>query len=334
MMANLSIKVSVIIPYFQRKPGILRRALNSVLSQELPASVAVHVIVVDDGAPIPASGEIEGLSFATPFTLKLITQNNAGVGAARNAGLDSVEPDTDFIAFLDSDDIWRPKHLATALGAMSEGIDFYFCDHARKGFHKSYFAACSPVLLSFARKTAGDYTFIARDDAMHAILAEFPCQASTTLFRPSLCPDLRFDTRFRYAGEDVLFFTRLAAAASKIGFRNEVLVECADGVNLYFGNFGWDNPKRIPIACDQIAAYTEILQTVPLNRETAGWLAGFVSSYKDDFVFLCLRTFVKKRRWPPEMAQMAANQAWFPAWFAARAVKIAFLKPIGLYRPK
>jgi succinoglycan biosynthesis protein ExoW len=43
--------VAVIIPYYQRDPGILRRALDSVRGQELPDAVRVHVYLVDDGSP-------------------------------------------------------------------------------------------------------------------------------------------------------------------------------------------------------------------------------------------------------------------------------------------
>lgn len=327
-------KISVVIPYFQRKSGILRRALNSVLAQELPPDVLVHVIVVDDGSPITAAVEVEGLSFAPPFSLQIIARPNGGVAVARNTGLQAVGEDSDCIAFLDSDDIWHPAHLATAAGAMREGFDFYFCDNKRRGSHNSYFSACSPILLTFARDATGGYVALSRDDALHAILTDFPTQASTTLHRRGLCPGLRFDERFRFAGEDVFFFTQLAAAAKKVGFRNEVLVECADGINLYFGNFGWDSPRRIPIACDQIATHTAILQTVPMSAKNAAWLKKLISSYENDFVFLCVRYFVKNCRWPPELAQMAEGKSTFPFWFGAQAAKIAVLKPLGVYRPK
>jgi succinoglycan biosynthesis protein ExoW len=43
--------LAVIIPYYQRDPGILRRALDSVRGQDLPAALKVHVYLVDDGSP-------------------------------------------------------------------------------------------------------------------------------------------------------------------------------------------------------------------------------------------------------------------------------------------
>ena len=55
--------VAVIIPYYQNRAGILRRALDSVMNQRLSSDVSVDIIVVDDGSPHPARLEIEGFFF-------------------------------------------------------------------------------------------------------------------------------------------------------------------------------------------------------------------------------------------------------------------------------
>jgi succinoglycan biosynthesis protein ExoW len=112
------INVAVIIPFFQRQPGILRRALLSILQQRLPPGIAVKVCVVDDGSPISAQSEAEGLEFAPPFHLTIVPQPNAGVAAARNRGLGTVDVDTTYIAFLDSDDMWHEGHLHQGVGAL------------------------------------------------------------------------------------------------------------------------------------------------------------------------------------------------------------------------
>ena len=331
----MTTKISIIIPYFQRKQGILRRALLSVLAQQLPPDTLINAIVVDDGAPVPASGEAEGLSFASPFSLQIIPQPNGGVASARNTGLQSLDNTTDYVAFLDSDDIWSPAHLATAIGAMNAGYDFYFCDNRRQGFHDSYFAACCPGISATAQKFSGQtYIGLSKDEVLGAILKAFPTQASTTMFKRNIAPNLRFDNSLHSAGEDVLFFSRLAAASTKPGFHNNVMVECADGVNLYFGNFGWDSPKRLPIAYDQIRAHKMVLNAVPLNTENKNWLKKLIASYEDEFVFFSLRYIVKNKKCPPELAQACVANWWFAAWFAASAVKIAIKKVLGQFHPK
>src|SRR5690349_15450432 len=114
-------KVSVIVPYYQRKPGILRRALNSVLRQRLMEGVTVHVVVVDDGSPSPARVEVDDLPIEPPFSMTVIKQDNGGVGAARNAGLESIDSSSTYVAFLDSDDIWDEDHLQQGIQALRAG---------------------------------------------------------------------------------------------------------------------------------------------------------------------------------------------------------------------
>ena len=46
--------ICVVIPYYQREPGILRRALASIAAQR-DCPLPIHVIVVDDASPAPAA---------------------------------------------------------------------------------------------------------------------------------------------------------------------------------------------------------------------------------------------------------------------------------------
>ena len=94
--------ITVIIPYYQRTPGILAKALASIAAQQ-DSPLPVHVIVVDDASPVPAAAEIADIE-GPPYTLQVIVQPNGGPGAARNTGLDNAPKETKYIAFLDSDD--------------------------------------------------------------------------------------------------------------------------------------------------------------------------------------------------------------------------------------
>ncbi len=73
-------KCSVIIPYYQREPGVLRRALKSVFAQSHPD---FDVIVVDDSSPLPVEAEIGLLPPAQRRRIAVIKQANAGPGGAR-----------------------------------------------------------------------------------------------------------------------------------------------------------------------------------------------------------------------------------------------------------
>jgi glycosyltransferase involved in cell wall biosynthesis len=100
------LEVSVVIPLYNKGPYIAR-ALNSVLSQ---TAQNFEVIVVDDGSTDDGADVVRG--FGDP-RIMLIQQENKGVSAARNRGIEAAR--ANLIAFLDADDEWLPKHLETLM---------------------------------------------------------------------------------------------------------------------------------------------------------------------------------------------------------------------------
>jgi glycosyltransferase involved in cell wall biosynthesis len=116
--------ISAVIPTYQRAE-LVGRAIDSVLAQSSPP---VEVIVVDDGSTddTPARLREYGDRVVT------LRQDNAGGAAARNLGVRHASGD--WIAFCDSDDLWRPDHLARIVAAI-EGTgavaDVYFDDVQR-----------------------------------------------------------------------------------------------------------------------------------------------------------------------------------------------------------
>jgi glycosyltransferase involved in cell wall biosynthesis len=109
--------VSVIIPTHNRS-ALLRRALESVRAQtRLPD----EVIVVDDGSTDDTATWVPG-DYADVVFLR---RKNSGVSAARNAGIAAARGR--WIAFLDSDDEWRPRKLERQLRALSASPDTPLC---------------------------------------------------------------------------------------------------------------------------------------------------------------------------------------------------------------
>jgi succinoglycan biosynthesis protein ExoW len=207
-LAVSDFRLAVIIPFFQRKPGILARALRSVGQQKIPHGWVVEVIVVDDGSPCPAEGEIGNLTFDGRLRLKVIKQQNGGVAAARNRALDEADKDTALIAFLDSDDTWPATHLERMIRALTADYDFCFTDSCRIGHYESYlrqFASETGRYIALGEKK-NDFSVIAPEQFMALMLKEFPAQASTVAYKLRIAPHLRFDTRLKAAGEDLLFF--------------------------------------------------------------------------------------------------------------------------------
>ena len=109
-------KVSVVIPTYNRI-NLLERAVNSVIRQ---TKNAFEIIVVDDGSD-DNSSEMVKQKFGSVI---LVRQENCGVSAARNKGIEISKGD--WIALLDSDDEWKPNKLEKQINALSEDPDCFF----------------------------------------------------------------------------------------------------------------------------------------------------------------------------------------------------------------
>jgi glycosyltransferase involved in cell wall biosynthesis len=96
--------VSVIIPTHNRRQ-LLAEAVNSCLAQTFSD---LEVIVVDDGST-DGTGELVRERYARDPRVRYIWQRNSERAFARNCGILAAKGD--FVAFLDSDDVWLPNKL-------------------------------------------------------------------------------------------------------------------------------------------------------------------------------------------------------------------------------
>ena len=103
-------KISVVIPFYNRI-SLLKEAIGSVLSQ---THSNIELILVDDGSTENID-EIKKI-IATDKRIRYIYQENKGVSEARNLGVRTSEGD--YIAFLDSDDLFLPNKLSEQLKFM------------------------------------------------------------------------------------------------------------------------------------------------------------------------------------------------------------------------
>lgn len=112
---SLPLDVSVIIPAY-RAEATIGRALRSVVAQTSPPR---EVIVVDDGSSDGTSATAEACRTGMgDITLKVVRQQNAGAGAARNRAVR--EASSTFVAFLDADDEWLPEKLERSFEVMEK----------------------------------------------------------------------------------------------------------------------------------------------------------------------------------------------------------------------
>lgn len=95
---------SIIIPLYN-KENLILNTLSTVLAQSYQD---YEIVIVNDGSTDNSVAEVEKVK---DLRIRLIHQQNAGVSAARNRGVE--EAKGELIAFLDADDAWDPEYLET-----------------------------------------------------------------------------------------------------------------------------------------------------------------------------------------------------------------------------
>ena len=187
--------VSVVIPTYNRA-SLVGRAVGSVLGQTFPD---LEVVVVDDGS---TDGTEEAVRAVGDGRVRYLRHEaNRGVAAARNTGMAHARGE--YVAFLDSDDVWLPEwveaHLAAfqasslpRVGAVASGMVVAYRDREETVLPTHRGGIYLPLLtMRWEPLQLGCFCF--RRDA-------FP-------------PDLRFDEALRVA-EDRDFLLRFSRGAS------------------------------------------------------------------------------------------------------------------------
>lgn len=129
----MSLRFSIIVPLYNKAPYV-RKALQSISAQSF---TDYEVIVVDDGSTDNSADIVREL---VNDHIRLISQLNSGVAAARNNGVAASKGE--YLCFLDADDWWEPSFLKE----MDQMIDaypdagLYGCDYfyVKNGMKKIY----------------------------------------------------------------------------------------------------------------------------------------------------------------------------------------------------
>ncbi|NJM53530.1 MAG: glycosyltransferase family 2 protein [Blastocatellia bacterium] len=169
--------ISVIIPTYNRANSIAE-AILSVKNQTYPH---VQIIVIDDGSS-DKTAEIVG-AFAG---VEYYYQENKGQGAARNAGL--IFAKGEYLASLDSDDIWQPDFLTKATECLEKhSLDFVFLNWISLNGKESFLDYWERVNVwrRYINEQDGDWFLIDSENLRRIFLAACPTPSSSLLLRRS-----------------------------------------------------------------------------------------------------------------------------------------------------
>src|SRR5436309_1568471 len=223
--------VSVVIPTYNRA-AIVGRAIESALRQTY---ANLELVVVDDGSSDNTRAIVEGFG----ARVRYLYQENAGVTAARNLAMRVARGE--FLAFLDSDDLWQPWRIESQVAALRRhpeaGLvwtDMSAVDRSGKVIDERHLRVMyrAHTRVSVEEKMREVATLGALSPAVPTELASAPVRmgdlfseillgnlihTSTVLVRRAWVERVGgFDPSFMRAGEDYEFYVRLCSVGPVI----------------------------------------------------------------------------------------------------------------------
>lgn len=195
--------ISVIVPVYN-SCAYLKNCIDSILRQTYSD---LEIICVNDGS---TDGSLRILKELEQQDSRIIvlSQDNAGVAAARNAGLEIAQGE--YVAFVDSDDELQPDMYEVLINlAQENGSDITHC-----GYRKMYLDGTSKDICG-----TGQLLVQTADEAICCLLAgeRFVSGLWNKLYRTNAIADIRFDTQLKI-NEDTLFNVQAFRRAEKTVF--------------------------------------------------------------------------------------------------------------------
>jgi len=241
-------RIGVVIPFFQREPGVLSQALASIGAQDIEGFEVV-VIVVDDASPSPPEPELQAFApVRFKGEVRVVKRPNGGPGAARNTGIEALQGAADYIALMDSDDVWSPHHLRLAAKCMEQGVDLFFADFQGVEADRPPYLQSIPELTDLKAMSTTERVdgFEVRfcDGGVSGAFAPlaastFLAHLSTIMFSAERLGDVRSLLDLRI-GEDHVFFLDLTLKAKRVVFTLTPAMSMGQkGVKIYGSTHQW-----------------------------------------------------------------------------------------------
>lgn len=260
--------VSVIVPAYNAS-RFLATTLMTVRAQSYENW---ELIVVDDGST-DVTAHIVASFTAEDDRIRLVRQKNQGVAAARNRGMSIANGE--FVAFLDSDDIWLSTKLARQVAVMLSsppdvGLIYSWWD----------------IVDEHGVRKSSSHPWMIQGEVSDGLVAfNFIGNCSVPLIRSSCLEEVGgFDESFRAAGaegcEDWDLFIRIAEKF-RIGLVPEVLV----AYRRVYGTMSGNVSSMLRSHSLMLTALEQRRLSVPpkLKRDSRGMIYGYL-------IMLCIRT--------------------------------------------
>jgi glycosyltransferase involved in cell wall biosynthesis len=141
-MKNDPALVSVIVPVYNRA-HLVTETVASILGQTYRN---IEIILINDGSTDDSLKVIQTLQQEHPDVIRIIDQENQGQIIARNQGIQQARGQ--YIAFLDSDDLWVPDKLELQMPLFDDGVGLVYggVELINEDGETTGFDACDPAI--------------------------------------------------------------------------------------------------------------------------------------------------------------------------------------------
>lgn len=284
--------LSVIVPMFNAAPYIVN-CLGSLLAAHAPG---VEIIVVDDGST-DGCGDTVRTHFGAALAdgrLRLMTQPNAGVSAARNTGLSAAGGR--YLAFVDADDAVTGDYFRVLLDEIASSA----CDIIEFGF--SDWSGALPAVAGTGVHSITAFGRFTRSRIEREVFGHAMWYPWSRIYRAALFDGLRFPPGVRFC-EDMMTISQVYRRAGSVS-------SIADVIYLYRRN---PQGATLTVRPDYVSQLIAFYQGIAPEKGDTAALLKMSTQYA---IFSCNRALDTK----------------VPVPAAVRADMLAARLHFGLYR--
>lgn len=205
--------ISIIIPVYEAK-DTLERCVGSLIDEGL--SGLYEIILVDDGSRDGSGDVCDVFAQRHPSIVRVLHQDNAGVSAARNAGI-NIAAGT-YLAFVDADDYVTSSYLNLCLSAvLTNDSDIILFDYIRE---------------SIGNRRIVKPPFEPTDiESIKYLMLTCECNSPCTkLYKREICREVKFPLG-QSLGEDLVFNLRFLEATGSSSYIPNALYVYAENEN-------------------------------------------------------------------------------------------------------
>lgn len=283
-----AVLVSVVIPAYNAA-AYIAEAINSVLAQTFGD---YEIILVNDGSP--DTPQLEQAIAPYLDRIRYIKQENRGPSAARNVGI--LEARGKYVAFLDSDDLWLPRHLETQLQLLQKdpSLSLVYSDGILT-------LQGAPVRRCFQNSPqTGPATFESLVSENCSVVTSAVVGARQAFLQAGL-----FDERYNRC-EDFDLWARIAHCGLRIDYSREIqIVHCVSPNGLASDA---ESMKR------SLVAIFQKLAQLPLTEPQKQLLLRKVAGAQADLQLYLCKKFVLAGELAQALASAEAAKSIFDTW--------------------